>query len=69
MESTGCAVGIDLGIKDLVITSDGDKFDNLKLIKKYEDKLAKEQKLECDRNCKKCESWEFNRCAYISICQ
>ena len=26
-------VGIDLGIKDLVITSDGEKFDNLKLIK------------------------------------
>lgn len=37
-------VGIDLGIKDLVITSDGEKFDNLKLIKKYEDKLAKEQR-------------------------
>lgn len=37
-------VGIDLGIKDLAITSDGEKFDNLKLIKKYEDKLAKEQR-------------------------
>lgn len=38
------SVGVDLGIKDLVITSDGEKFDNLKLIKKYEDKLAKEQR-------------------------
>ncbi len=38
------SVGIDLGIKDLVITSDGEKFDNLKLIKKYEDKLAREQR-------------------------
>lgn len=38
------SVGIDLGVKDLVITSDGEKFDNLKLIKKYEDKLAKEQR-------------------------
>ena len=38
------AVGIDLGIKDLVITSDGEKFDNLKLIKKYENKLAREQR-------------------------
>lgn len=38
------SVGIDLGIKDLVITSDGEKIDNLKLIKKYEDKLAKEQR-------------------------
>lgn len=38
------SVGIDLGIKDLVITSDGKKSDNLKLIKKYEDKLAREQR-------------------------
>lgn len=38
------SVGVDLGIKNLVITSDGEKFDNLKLIKKYEDKLAKEQR-------------------------
>lgn len=38
------SVGIDLGIKDLVITSDGEKFNNLKLIKKYEGKLAKEQR-------------------------
>ena len=44
MESTGCMVGIDLGIKDLLITSDGKKYDNQKLIKKYEDKLAKEQR-------------------------
>ena len=44
MESTGCIVGIDLGIKDLLITSDGRKYDNQKLIKKYEDKLAKEQR-------------------------
>ena len=44
MESTGCIVGIDLGIKDLLITSDGKKYDNQKLIKKYEDKLAKEQR-------------------------
>ena len=44
MESTSCIVGIDLGIKDLLITSDGKKYDNQKLIKKYEDKLAKEQR-------------------------
>ena len=43
-ESTGAMVGIDLGIKDLVITSDGEKFDNLNLTKKYEDKLAKERR-------------------------
>lgn len=44
MESTGCMVGIDLGIKDLLITSDGEKFDNILTTKKYEDKLAKEQR-------------------------
>lgn len=44
MESTGCVIGVDLGIKDLLIASDGKKFNNQKLTKKYEDKLAKEQR-------------------------
>lgn len=44
MESTGSLVGIDLGIKDLLITSDGDKIDNIHTTKKYENKLAKEQR-------------------------
>ena len=44
MESTGNMIGIDLGIKDLLITSDGEKFDNIRITKKYEDKLAKEQR-------------------------
>lgn len=44
MESTGCMIGIDLGIKDLLITSDGEKFDNIRTTKKYEDKLTKEQR-------------------------
>lgn len=44
MKSTGCMVGIDLGIKDLVITSDGEKFDNIRTTKKYEDRLIKEQR-------------------------
>lgn len=43
-ESTGCMIGIDLGIKDLLITSDGEKFDNIHTTKKYEDKLTKEQR-------------------------
>ena len=34
-------VGIDLGIKDLCITSDGYKFENPKTLKKYEKKLAR----------------------------
>ena len=38
------SVGIDLGIKDLLITSDGEKFENILTTKKYEDKLAREQR-------------------------
>lgn len=44
MESTTGQVGIDLGIKDLLITSDGEKIDNIRTTKKYENKLAKEQR-------------------------
>lgn len=44
LRKTEKSIGIDLGIKDLVVTSDGEKIDNLKWIKKYEDKLAKEQR-------------------------
>ena len=36
--------GLDLGIKDLCITSDGEKYENPKIIKKYEKKLAKLQR-------------------------
>lgn len=41
---TNGQVGIDLGVKDLLITSDGEKKDNIRAAKKYEDKLAKEQR-------------------------
>ena len=44
MKPTGAMVGIDLGIKDLLITSDGEKFENPKTLYKYEKKLAKEQR-------------------------
>ena len=44
IKTTGAMVGIDLGIKDLLITSDGDKFENPKTLYKYEKKLAKEQR-------------------------
>ena len=44
MKPTGTMVGIDLGIKDLLITSDGDKFENPKTLYKYEKRLAKEQR-------------------------
>ena len=38
------AIGIDLGIKDLLITSDGEVINNEKLTYKYEKKLAKLQR-------------------------
>ena len=44
LESTGCVVGLDLGVKDLLITSNGEKFDNEKLTYKYEKQLAKLQR-------------------------
>lgn len=44
LASIGSVVGIDLGIKDLLITSDGEKFDNKHITKKYENKLAREQR-------------------------
>lgn len=43
-EKTGAFCGIDLGLKDFAITSDGIKFKNNKYTKKYERKLAKAQK-------------------------
>ncbi len=37
-------IGMDLGVKDLCITSDGKKYENPKTLYKYEEKLAKEQR-------------------------
>lgn len=37
-------IGFDLGIKDFLITSDGDKIENPKYLKKYQNKLTKEQR-------------------------
>lgn len=44
LPSTGSMIGIDLGIKDLLITSNGEKFDNKRIIKQYEDKLTRAQR-------------------------
>ena len=38
---TNKKIGLDLGIKDLCITSNGDKYENPKTINKYEKKLAR----------------------------
>ena len=44
LPQTGKNIGLDLGIKDLCITSEGKKYENPKTIKKYEKKLAKLQR-------------------------
>lgn len=44
LPQTGKNIGLDLGIKDLCITSDGERHENPKTIKKYEKKLAKLQR-------------------------
>ena len=57
VKETDAAVGIDLGIKDFVITSDGEVFDNLhfkksetKKIKRLQRQLSKKQKGSNNRN-------------------
>lgn len=44
VEKTGAIIGLDLGIKDFVITSDGIKYKNQRYFKKYERQLAKAQR-------------------------
>ena len=44
LEENNNAVGIDLGIKDLVITSNGKIYGNIKILNKYEDKLKRLQR-------------------------
>ena len=57
VKESNAAVGIDLGVKDFVITSDGEVFDNLhfkksetKKIKRLQRKLSKKQKGSNNRN-------------------
>lgn len=44
LPSRGSSIGLDLGTKDLVITSDGDKFDNIRTLENHQAKLAKLQR-------------------------
>ena len=44
IDKTGKVVGIDLGLKDFVITSDGKKYKNHRYLKQYEKELAAAQK-------------------------
>lgn len=60
LPETDKAVGIDLGIKDFCITSDGVKYENLKVLYKYEDKIAKLQR-ELSRRTKGGSNWNKTR--------
>jgi len=44
LEPTGALVGIDLGLKEFAITSDGQKFENTKYLAKSQKKLSKLQR-------------------------
>ena len=44
LEKTGKSVGVDMGLKDLLITSEGESFNNNRYTKKYECRLAKAQR-------------------------
>lgn len=44
LPSRGSSIGLDLGTKDLVVTSNGDKFDNIKTLETHQAKLAKLQR-------------------------
>lgn len=60
LESTGSVVGIDLGLKDFAITSDGQKFENHKYLAKSQKKLAKLQR-QLSRKSKGSSNWNKTR--------
>ena len=60
LQKTNAKVGIDLGIKDLVITSDGVKYSSNKFIKHYSKELATMQK-HLSRKKKGSNSWDKQR--------
>ena len=60
LQKTNAKVGIDLGLKDLVITSDGKRYSSNKFIKHYSKELAKAQK-HLSRKQKGSNSWDKQR--------
>ena len=44
LKKTGKSVGVDMGLKDLLVTSEGETFKNNRYTKKYERRLAKAQR-------------------------
>ena len=60
------SVGLDMGLKSLVITSDGETYDNNRYTKKYEQKLAAAQK-HLARKQKDSNGWEEQRMKVAKI--
>ena len=60
LEKTGSSVGIDVGLKDFAILSDGTKYENPKWFRKLEQKLAKEQRM-LSRRKKGGSNWDKQR--------
>ena len=60
LEKTGSSVGIDVGLKDFAILSDGTKYENPKWLRKLEKKLAKEQRI-LSRRKKGGSNWDKQR--------
>lgn len=44
LEKTGKSLGVDMGLKDLLVTSEGETFNNNRYTRRYECKLAKAQR-------------------------
>ena len=66
LEKTNLMVGIDLGLKDLVITSGGKKYSSNKFIKHYAKELAKTQK-HLSKKQKGSNSWNRQRLKVAKI--
>ena len=63
---TNASVGLDMGLKSLVTTSEGETYDNNRYTKKYEQKLASAQK-HLSRKQKDSNGWEEQRMKVASI--
>ena len=66
MQRTNASIGLDMGLKSLVTTSEGETYDNNRYTKKYEQKLAIAQK-HLSRKQKDSNSWERQRMKVAAI--
>ena len=65
-KKTNKKVGLDLGVKDFVITSDGEVFENKHFFKKEESKIAKLQR-QLSRKVKGSNNWDKQRIRVVKV--